>query len=97
MKRVIHFRKSDGIYVLEVLMAPSRVGNSPAKPVPTGGGREWQQVQSKRAAWRAQWPLQSTGAGSATSSGFTRQGARTSRTRKPANTCIREFEVVQSG
>ena len=75
-KRVIHFRKSDGIYVLDVLMAPGRAGATPAKSAPADGGGEWKQVQSKRTAWRTQQPLKSVGSGSAPGSGFARQGAQ---------------------
>eukprot|EP00969_Alexandrium_andersonii_P090869 4011483-Alexandrium_andersonii.AAC.1 len=38
-------------------MAPGRAGNSPAKPVSTGGAGERRQVRGKRAAWRTQRPL----------------------------------------
>eukprot|EP00969_Alexandrium_andersonii_P106844 4713262-Alexandrium_andersonii.AAC.1 len=42
-KRVIRVRKSDGIYVLDVLMTPGRAGNSPTQSEPSGVGGEWKQ------------------------------------------------------
>eukprot|EP00969_Alexandrium_andersonii_P210764 9309124-Alexandrium_andersonii.AAC.1 len=36
-KREVHFRKSDGVYVSGVLMAPGRGAGSPAQPASTGG------------------------------------------------------------
>ena len=75
-KRVIHFRRADGIYVLDVLMAPGRAGSSPTQSETSDVGGEWKQVQSKRTAWRTQRPLQSSGVGGSQGSGFTRQGAQ---------------------
>ena len=75
-KRVIHFRRADGIYVLDVLMAPGRAGSTPTQSETSGVGGEWKQVQSKRTAWRTPRPPQSSGGGASQSSGFTRQGAQ---------------------
>ena len=61
-KREIHFRKSNGIFVLDVLMAPPKGASSSTQSGTSDVSGEWKQVQRKGTAMR---------------SGFTRPGAQT--------------------
>eukprot|EP00969_Alexandrium_andersonii_P247121 10921096-Alexandrium_andersonii.AAC.1 len=58
-KREIHFRKSDGVYVLGVLTAPARGANSLAQSAGADGNGEWTQAQSRGAAQRGRQPQKS--------------------------------------
>ena len=60
-KREIHFRKSNGIFVLDVLMAPPKGASSSTQSGTSDVSGEWKQVQRK---------------GTVTRSGFTRPGAQ---------------------
>ena len=73
-KRVIKFDKVDGIYVLDILMAPPKGRRSPGEPAPAGMPSEWKTVQSKRTVRQNKQPQKPAPAGVSAATVLPQQG-----------------------
>eukprot|EP00969_Alexandrium_andersonii_P166571 7360733-Alexandrium_andersonii.AAC.1 len=58
-KRVVNFDKVDGIYVLDILMAPPKGRRPPDHPAGAGATGGWKGVQSRRTVRQTQQPPKS--------------------------------------